>query len=72
MICDKKVAAEVKGKVYKREDRPAMLFGFEMVALTKRQEAELELATLMMLENWREKSSDQFKFGIIPCRDRLM
>ena len=33
----------MKGKVYKTVVRPAMLYGLEAVALTKRQEAELEV-----------------------------
>ena len=37
VICDRRVpAARVKGKVYKVAVRPAMLYGLETVALTKR------------------------------------
>ena len=43
-ICDRRVPARVKGKVYKVAVRPAMLYGLETVALTKRQEAEVEVA----------------------------
>ena len=39
----------VKGKVYKVAVRPAMLYGMETVALTKRQEAEMEVIELTML-----------------------
>ena len=39
----------MKGKVYKTVVRPAMLYGLEAVALTKRQEVELEVAELKML-----------------------
>ena len=49
VICDRRVSARVKGKVYKTVVRPAMLSGLEAVALTKRQEAELEVAELKML-----------------------
>lgn len=38
----------MKGKVYKTLVRPAMLYGMEPVPLTKRQEAELEVAELKM------------------------
>ena len=38
VICDRRVPARVKGKVYKVAVRPAMLYGLETVALTKRQE----------------------------------
>ena len=49
VICDRRVPARVKGKVYKVAVRPAMLYGLETVALTKRQEAEMEVAELKML-----------------------
>ena len=45
VICDRRVLARVKGKVY----RVAVLYGLETVALTKRQEAEMEVAELKML-----------------------
>ena len=43
VICDRRVPARVKGKVYRVAVRPAMLYGLETVALTKRQEAEMEM-----------------------------
>ena len=49
VICDRRVPARVKRKVYKVVVRPAMLYGLETVALTKRQEAEMEVAELKML-----------------------
>ena len=49
VICDRRVPATVKGKVYKVTVRPAMLYGLETVALTKKQEAEMEVAELKML-----------------------
>ena len=51
VICDRRVPARVKGKVYKVAVRPAMLYGLETVtvALTKRQEAEMKVAELKML-----------------------
>ena len=49
VICDRRVPARVKGKVYKVAVRPAMLYGLETVTLTKRQEAEMEVAQLKML-----------------------
>ncbi|KAK2899938.1 hypothetical protein Q8A73_013067 [Channa argus] len=48
VLCDKRVSARMKGKVFKTVVRPAMLFGLETVALKKRQEAELEVAELKM------------------------
>ena len=49
VICDRRVPARVKRKVHKGQVRPAMLYGLETVALTKRQEAEMEVAELKML-----------------------
>ena len=49
VICDRRVPARVKGKVYKVAVRPAMLYGLETVSLTKRQEVEMEVAELKML-----------------------
>ena len=49
VICDRGVPARVKGKVYKVAVRPAMLYGLDTLALTKRQEAEMEVAELKML-----------------------
>ena len=49
VICDRRVPARLKGSVYKVAVRPALLFGLETVTLTKRQEAEMEVAELKML-----------------------
>ncbi len=46
VISDRRVPASVKGKMYKEAVRPVMLYGLETVALTKRQEAEMEVAEL--------------------------
>jgi hypothetical protein len=49
VICDRKVSARLKGKIYSTVVRPAMLYAMETAALTKRQEGELEVAELRML-----------------------
>ena len=49
VLCDKKIPTALKGKIYKTVIRPAMLYGLETVALTQRQEAELEVAEMKML-----------------------
>ena len=49
VICDRRLSACAKGKVYKTVVRPAMLYGLETVPLTKKQEAELAVAELKML-----------------------
>ncbi|KAK3566679.1 hypothetical protein QTP86_003189, partial [Hemibagrus guttatus] len=49
VLCDRKISARIKGKVYRTVVRPAMLYGLETVSLRKRQESELEVAELNML-----------------------
>lgn len=49
VMCDRRISAKIKGKVYKTVVRPAMMYGLETVALKKRQVAELEVAELKML-----------------------
>ena len=49
VVCDRTVLARVKGKVYKVAVRPALLYGLDTVVLTKRQDAEMEVAELKML-----------------------
>lgn len=41
-ICDR-TAARLKGNVYKMVVRIAVMYGLEMLVLTKRQEAELKM-----------------------------
>ncbi|KAK3566904.1 hypothetical protein QTP86_004877 [Hemibagrus guttatus] len=49
VLCDRKISARIKGKMYRTVVRPAMLYGLETVSLRKRQESELEVAELKML-----------------------
>ncbi|KAK3543373.1 hypothetical protein QTP70_018378 [Hemibagrus guttatus] len=42
VLCDQKISARIKGKVYRTVVRPAMLYGLETVSLRKRLESELE------------------------------
>ena len=43
VICDKRLPARVKGKVYSSVVRPAMVFGLETVAVTKKQVEEIKV-----------------------------
>lgn len=54
-ICDRRIAAKVKGKDYKMAVRPAMMYGLVTMALTKRQEAGPEVAELKMELSGRRK-----------------
>lgn len=50
MVSYKTDANKSEKRVYKTVMRPAMLNQFELVALKKRQEAEVEVAELRMLK----------------------
>ena len=49
VLCDKRITARMKGKVYKTVIKPALVYSLETVALSKGQEKELEVAELKML-----------------------
>ena len=49
VICDKRLPARVKGKVYSSVVRPAMVYGLETIAVTKKQAEEMEVAEMKML-----------------------
>ena len=49
VLCDRKLSARVKGKMYKSIVRPAMLYGMETVAVTERQVGKMEVAELKMV-----------------------
>ena len=49
VICDKRLPARVKGKGYSLVVRPAMVYGLETVAVTKKQMEEMEVAEMKML-----------------------
>ena len=48
VICDKRLPARVKGKMYSSVVRPAMVYGLETVPVTKKQ-VEMEVAEMKML-----------------------
>ena len=49
VLCDRKLSATVKGKMYKSVVRPAMLYGMETVAVTEKQVEKMEVAKLKMV-----------------------
>ena len=49
VICNRRLPARVKGKVYSSVVRPAMMYGLEMVVVTKKQTKEMEVAEMKML-----------------------
>ena len=48
-LCNRKLSARVKGKMYKSVVRPAVLYGIETVAVTERQVGKMEVAKLKMV-----------------------
>ena len=50
VICDRRLPARVKGKVYSSMVRPAMVYGLETVAVTKKQVKEMEVSKMKMLK----------------------
>ncbi|KAK3509305.1 hypothetical protein QTP70_028566 [Hemibagrus guttatus] len=70
VLCDQKISARIKGKVYRTVVRPAMLYGLETVSLRKRQESELEVAELKMLRlDTREGEKDLYRLARQRDRD---
>ena len=48
-ICDRRLPARVKGKVYSSVVRLSMVYGLETMAVTKKQVEEMEIAEMKML-----------------------
>ena len=46
VLCERKLSARVKGKMYKSVVRSAVLYGMETVAVTERQVGKMEVAEL--------------------------
>ena len=49
VLCDRRMPVKLKGEVYKTEIRPAMLYGAETWATTKRQGKRIEVTDMRML-----------------------
>ena len=73
VICDRRLPARVKGKVYSLVVRPAMMYGLQTVAVTKKQVEEVEIAEMKMLrfamgvtkDKKRQKNRNEFIRGTI-------
>ena len=50
VICDRRLPARVKGKVYSTVVRPAIMYGLETVEITKKQVEQNEVAEMKMLK----------------------
>ena len=49
VLCDRKLSARVKGKMYKSVVKPATLYGMKTVAVMERQVGKMEVAKLKMV-----------------------
>ena len=49
VICNRRLPARVKGKVYSSVVRPAMVYGLETMAVKKKEVEEMEVADMKML-----------------------
>ena len=49
VLCDRRVSPKLKGKVYRTAVRPALMYGLETIAMTKKQEDNLEVTEMKML-----------------------
>ena len=65
MICDRRLSACAKRKVYKMVVRPAMLYGLETVPLTKKQEAELVVLRFSLRVTRMDKIKNEFIRGLL-------
>ena len=49
VLCDKRMPLRLKGKMYRSVVRPALLYGAECWAVSKKQERQLKVAEMRML-----------------------
>ena len=49
VLCDRRISWRVKGKVYKKVVRPAMMYGAETWEVKKTQEKKLDVAEMRMI-----------------------
>ena len=79
VLCDRKLSAKIKGKMYKSVVRPTMLYGMETVAVTEKQMGKMEVAELKMVR-WalgvtrKDKIRNEYVRGtakIAKLRDKL-
>ena len=70
VICDRRLPTRVKGKVYSSVVRPAIVYGLETVAVTKKQVEEMEVAEMKMLRfamkvTRKDKIRNEYIRGIV-------
>ena len=73
VLCDRKLSARLKGKIYKCAVRPAVLYGMDMVAVTERMVKKMEVAELKMVR-WamgvtlKDKVRNEYIWGTVKIR----
>ena len=73
VLCDRKLSARLKGKIYKCAVRPAVLYGMEMMAMTERMVKKIEVAELKMVR-WalgvtlKDKVRNEYIWGTAKIR----
>ena len=69
VICDRRLPARVKGKVYSSVVRPPMVYGLKMVAVTKKQVEEMEVAEMKMFRSamgvTKDKTRNEYIRGTV-------
>ena len=73
VICDRRLPARVKRKVYSLVVRPVMVYGHEKVAVTKKQIKEFQLAEMKMLKfgmgvTRKDKIKNKYIRGTVKVR----
>ena len=62
IVCDRKLSAKIKSKMYQNVIRPAMLYDVETVATTAKQLGKMEVAELKMV---------RWALGVTSCNGAL-
>ena len=64
VLCDKKLSAKVKGKIYKSVVRPTILYGMETVAMMEKMEvAELKMVRWALGVTRKDKIRNEYVRG---------
>ena len=65
VICDKRLPARVKEKVYSSMVRPAMVYGLETVTVTKKQVEEIKMLRFAMGVTRKDKIRNEYIRGTV-------
>lgn len=68
VICDRRTAAKMKGNIYKIIVRPAVIYGLEVVALTKRGGQAGDVKMTIMDEVRGTAKGEWFRYKVREAR----